>query len=152
MKNVFCLFVLLSICVFAQAQDKKDAPVSNTERIIDKYLDKTGDMINNLAARLKVPSEKVYSVLITQQRVQAISWIIITCILFVLTLIAFFILRHQHDFSKEWYMQDTEAYWTFALLSCIAFVAVLIVSVALVPGKLINPDYYAIKEIMNALK
>ena len=65
------------VCFFTAAySQEKETPITETERIVDKYIDKTGEILSNLAEQLKVPAEHVYGVLVKQQKINGLTGII----------------------------------------------------------------------------
>jgi len=112
--------------------------------------------LQGLGAALKVGSEHVYEVLIRQQYVYAISYSFLP-LLFII-----FILWFKSNYSKaKWYSgyRDTEDDWnkyaTLTIVTGIMSLVFLIASIhnfhAIVTG-FINPEYGAIKEIINFIK
>jgi len=151
MKKAVLIITMIFFFAVTYSQESKDVPVTETERIIDKYIDKTGEVIQNLASALKVPAEHVYSILVKQQVVVGISITIGFIMSIIFTIISWVIVKNKHDFGEEWYMQDTEGYWTVFILACLTLIAM---TIALLIGgipKLINPEYGAIQEILKAL-
>jgi len=144
---------LLTISSYSQEQPASTAPVTETERIIDKYIDKTGEALQSLAETLKVPAEHVYGVLVKQQIVKGIG-ISAGAILFVVIAIivtSILINAWQEEYRWDDIVMDQTALefcafiaWIFALILVIWF---------FVEGLacLINPEYGAIKDIMRVL-
>lgn len=102
-----------------------------------------------LASSLKVGAEHVYEVLVKQQKVYAIVWTIVGIIsLALITIMAVCILR----LSKK---QPTEAQIGIAVFESIISVILFIVSLfhldTIVTG-MINPEYGAIKDILDIVK
>lgn len=152
MKKVILITLFFVSFVAIKAQESiETTKLSETERVIDKYLDKTGDVIESLAEKLKVPAGHVYEILVRQQIVKGLTLIVAVVILAVLTLLSFLLLKSRHNFKREWYLQNTEGYWFLFILLAIALLIFLVLFMTTGIPSLINPEYGAIKEILSIL-
>ncbi len=145
MKKIVFLTVMLILSIAAYAQDSisKDIPISETERIIDKYLDKTGEALSNLAQTLKVPAGHVYEVLVRQQIAQGIS---ITLGAILISVLLIIVVRSgiKNDWDDEWQIPATIAL-------CILWLIIICTTIFMAIPSMINPEYGAMKEIMDLL-
>jgi len=144
MKKVILILGFLFIVGLTYAQEQPVSNITETERIVDKYIDKAEDAINTLATALKVPAEHVYSVLVRQQVVNGIVSlvaVIVSCSLFIFFLYA----------SEKEHIEDA----SFKNIACLifgvfGFIALFVFFIAGLPS-LCNPEYGAIREIMFVL-
>jgi uncharacterized protein YqhQ len=127
----------------------------------EKAFDKVTAYIDALAQKLGVAAEHVYITLIRQQYVEGITSII-AC-LFAIG-VTFYIAKKTTELTKN-KREAAKEKWITSMSEDLAPVAVavtwvlffisLIVTMFVIPGsvsQLINPEYYAIKEILNSLK
>lgn len=125
-----------------------------TERIIDKYTDKAFDAIKGLAAALEIPAEFLYRVLVKQQIVYAFVYIL-TIVIGAIFLILFAkhlnLLKYDNNDFIEGTGKHVFLVIIFGAISIISLLIGLFNLNAIMIG-LINPDYGAIKEIMEFMK
>jgi hypothetical protein len=148
MKKAIMLFAMVIFFASVSAQEK-ETPISETERIVDKYIDKTGDIINGLAEKLAVPAEHVYGVLVRQQIVQGVVWSVYLGFFILLFLFGLFGgLKYDMEFA-DW---DEFSRWKLIIVISVLFSVIGFIGFFTdgLPS-LINPEYGAIKEIMEAL-
>ncbi len=89
MKKIVFFISLIVITIAAPAQTAApDQPISETERIVDKYLDRAEDAISALAEKLSVPAEHVYSVLVKQQVIKSVSTLFLIVFLIIISILA----------------------------------------------------------------
>lgn len=145
---------------------------------MDKYIDKAFGYIDAIAEKLGVASEHVYEVLVTQAILTGWMQIVVGIILVAFMIISTF-LAYKINFSKDYkkikvqtnYGQLTELepdnVWakiyealsdtSFGSVVFIAYIMILIVGVVSVIGlvdgimNVLNPEYYAIKELLKVL-
>lgn len=137
------------------------SPVTQ-DKLVNYLMDRTdkfGSYINELAKQLGVAAEHVYGVLIRQQYAEAVGTLIeafiLLCVFIVLTV--FFVLgwkRANHWLEKgydEW--QVGMIIGTVVYLVASAFIIVEITS-DVKDGimRLLNPEYYALKDIMDFIQ
>lgn len=106
--------------------------------------------IAGLAAGLKVGAEHVYTVLVKQQIVYSITWLVFIIILLLLSTV-FRKVLYNHA-REEW---DDELFGLFCIFGgtilIIGYIIVLCNLTTITTG-LINPEYGAIKDIINFIK
>lgn len=146
MKKLILISFLLIVGTIAYSQSDSISlqPKSETERLIDKYLEKAEVAVTSLASTLKVPAEHVYSVLVRQQKVIAISEIVGTGII---TLI--FCISLTIGVYTKWEFEPLVA---ITVISGFATLIFLVIVIAQGIPKLLNPEYGAIQEIMSFFK
>lgn len=152
MKKFLLLLSLVSVCFISNAQSDTSRYVtnSNTEKLVDKYIDKVESSITAIAQSLKQPAEHVYKILIKQQSVK--SWVR----LFTLPILAIFVLSFFYSlkYSKWDEGPDNDAAGLCiisGILSIITFIALICFLETIITG-LINPEYGAIQEILSVFK
>lgn len=145
MKRLIMILLLFTVSFAVYSQDStKYVTDTNTEKLIDKYSDKIGDAITALAEKLQQPAEHVYKVLVKQQ----VVWGVGTLVGVVLG--ALFLFIGLLGISK-WRWDDD-----YCIPLNIVGVIILLVSLVLfffygLTG-LINPEYGALKDIVNMIK
>lgn len=107
------------------------------------------DLLSTLSQQLGVASEYVFSVLVKKQVIQGV-------IDFVVTTAALFVLWKIYSFSSKKHEEtDYDSYAVAHVLSGIALLiftlmAIFIYSACI--GQILNPEAYAIKEILDTFK
>lgn len=150
MKKIIVTLIFVMFYAFSYAQDKGTPPPSETERIVDKYVDKIGDAVDKLAESLSVPAEHVYGVLVKQQMVIAYTSI---GSLLIFALLIFISVSLGNKWDRDWDDWDEFSVyklWTITFSSF--FIISLLVSVLSGVPKLLNPEYGAIREILDVIK
>lgn len=141
---IIVLFTILSIVGYSQEKIEDERVLTQTEQIIDRYLEKTGAAIESLAETLKVPAERVYSILVKQQSVIGFSQLLATILFLLLTIV--FIVAYNNSWRDEY-----DGWAIAAIFAGLIFVTILIIFICDGLPKLINPEYYAIKTIITIL-
>lgn len=149
MKKLFTVILILTqLSVFAE--DTTTTQISDVERVVDKYVDKTTEALKGLAEALQVPADHVYNVLISQQKLISISYIL----LFFLGLIGLFtttkIVRYM--IKKDY---EDAGYVIVGIVGGVIFLIITIIGIGhteIILTGFINPEYGAIKEISNLIK
>lgn len=160
-KLLLLLTLLLSINSFAQIDSLATDVVeeqglvieSTAERIIDKYSGKAYDAVKELAAALQVPAEHVYKILVKQAVVNSISYLIIyICILGMIFFGTRLILKESNT-DREY--NEAPIYGILggilAAFGVLGFIFILATATEMVGG-FVNPEYYAIQEILETFK
>ncbi|MGN9867353.1 hypothetical protein [Bacillus swezeyi] len=113
------------------------------------------EYIDKLAAKLGVAAEHVYGVLVKQQIVNGVIGVVSTIVILALLGIALLkLIRKGIEHQKTLSSFDTSPYMIVAVLVGIALALVVIVSFFVIPigiNQIINPEYYAIKEILDTI-
>lgn len=147
MKRIFiALLVVTQLSVFAQDTTTQ---ISDVERVVDKYVDKTTKALEGLAEALKVPADHVYTVLIKQQKVNAMTWLVMGGISLFMVMVSVFIgwMGNRNRWDEGWIV--------FIVVSgCVLFGIPLVTSIfhaSTIMTGFYNPEYGAIKEISNMI-
>ena len=131
-------------------EDSTSIQTSDIERVVDKYMDKTSEALKGLAEALQVPADHVYGILIKQQLLLSVSWMIFFLFgiagIFTVTRIILFMVKQDYD---EFAMVLTGVLGGAA--SLIVTIVGLVHTEVILTG-FINPEYGAIKEISNIIK
>jgi small-conductance mechanosensitive channel len=121
----------------------------------EKVFEKVTQYIDALAAKLGVAAEHVYGVLVRQQVAEGIVDIIVGALVLAVLIFALMVLIKKVELPR---IVDE-----FDLLGYVFVAAILLLIIGL-PGSyavseisdgikhVINPEYYAIREILNAIK
>lgn len=125
----------------------------------EKALDKVMQYIDALAAKLGVAAEHVYGVLVRQQLAEGITHTAILTVSFIVSLVTFVIifraLANYVGYNDEPCVigLTITGFSTFVLFA--ANFVLFAANVILLPGyimHIINPEYYAIREILDVIK
>lgn len=160
MKNfLLILFLLVNTLTYSQndsiPDNSTDKNVSTAERVIDKYSGKAYDAVKELANALKVPAEHVYTVLVKQGIVEGVTWLVIFIIMSIMLGIAIKIMFTLPMFTDSDYDDNVTVPGIFAILGGIIGgigVVICLFHIDVMVGGFINPEYYAIREIVEILK
>lgn len=118
-----------------------------------------GALIERLADKLAVPAAKLWSVLVLQARVEAIA----NVVLIGLYLAGLFVIwRVLFPKLRAWRLEDNSSisdrdigwvgFQAGAVLFTIGFGIASTIALNNTVGYLINPDYYALRQVLDALK
>lgn len=164
MKKVLFLIIFLGVSSLIRAQTTPQAIISDSVgKLVDSsklswnkvYNDVSGAM-SAIGSALKVGAEHVYLILVKQQMVNAIIWIIsfVFCIVFVCLMIKWGKGLHGRMIGENWNFDEEWGWIVLYVLLVAAIVGMLITCVshigAVVTG-LINPEYGALNEILNKI-
>jgi hypothetical protein len=160
--------LLTVLMTYAQSSEKAiaDTTVTQIQQIPDsakltllKVYEDTKAGLIGLAGALKTTAEHVYVVLVKQQVVYSISYLLFDIMLFIVSI--YFLSCFKNNYKRtqiktdSWYNDDIEDHFGLVgmLVFGIIFGIILIVSIAfngtdIVTG-FINPEYGAIKDIIN---
>lgn len=109
------------------------------------------ETLQALGESLKVGAEHVYEVLVTQQIVNSITWLAILCVLITSTAIcAYYCNKFSSEKSKNIELRDGFG-WGTLIIGTIAIIVFLCTIETIVTG-FVNPEYGAMKEIMEFVK
>jgi len=128
------------------------AVVSETERIIDKYSSKVTEVIKGLATALEVPAEFVYEVLVKQQLVNSITYTIVILLLLITPLLYIksyykWVDKNDKDSGILWFL------WVIStIIPLIAGSIMFLTDIGSIVMGFVNPDYGAIKDIIEVIK
>lgn len=143
MKKLFTFLLLFSIITISYSQTMHDSiknvsTIQEVERVVDKYSEKVGDWLTMVAEKLEVPAEEVWKIMITQQYVFAITHSIIIFLLIFIGILVWFVTPED----------VLECIWGLPL--CFNLVTLIyIIAIAYdVIGCYVNPEYYAIQDIL----
>lgn len=153
MKKILTILaiILFSTIGYSQTDSTSYVTDSNVEKLVDKYSAKIEATIVSLAKKLKQPTEYVYKIMVKQQVVNSITWLIIglLCISTVFT-IKFWLNRIE----KEQY--DNTGWVTGLIFLCIVpsiiGILVLVIQSGTIVTGFINPEYGAMQDIINLIK
>lgn len=168
--SVAFFLLLLSLTVYGQSGEKSNVKLDSTalqaapdtaKVTWSKVYTDTKDALKGIGEALKIGSEHVYSILIKQQMVVSISYLIIIAVLaFLCTFLWKLFLRDRARMSKEgdsWYrdcVEDHGVTVVYLILSVISTVAVAIVvgtNFERIITGFVNPEYGAIHTILDKL-
>ncbi|MGC4375772.1 hypothetical protein WD019_02355 [Fictibacillus sp. Mic-4] len=113
----------------------------------DKLVDKATEYIDAIASKLGVAAEHVYDILVKHAIVSGIRDIILALVLGAVT---YGLVRLSKWLTTSDEAFEFESYAPFVLFIGLVAFALAIISLYFGIGELINPEYYAIKEILDA--
>lgn len=156
MKKLFplLLLVLCSFTMNAQLDTivTPNIEISTAERVVDKYADKAYGAVKELANALKVPAEHVYTVLVKQAVVVSITWIITFIILIIISILCIKTIS-KYGIQNNDYEIDQRG-MAGMIIGIFTGIGVIIcfTNIDIMVGGLLNPEYYAIQEILDTFK
>jgi tetrahydromethanopterin S-methyltransferase subunit G len=117
----------------------------------DKAFEKATEYIDAIAAKLDVAAEHVYGLMVRQQVTEGITHAIVVSVI----LLALLILLLKLIKGLKNYDGLDEEYFIYPIV----IISILLVVVTIIGGfvmplsvmKIINPEYYAIKEILDVI-
>lgn len=146
MKKVLSLIMAMTFLFVSYAQKTDSLPIPDTAKLtLGKVYSDVKAGINGLAQSLKVPATHVYGVMVKQQTVSAITWLIVDIFLFLVAL--FFAIVWGIDKSE-----DKNEWWGVPVVFFCIFLIFIFFNLSDIIGGLINPEYGAIKEIISFVK
>ena len=182
-KLIALLFFVAFSTVFVSAQDRggqggpghmgianKETAGDQISQVVTTVFDKTSEAVKSLSEALKVPAERVYTVLTKQQAIVSVTWLSVV-VLFLIAGIWLLVYANSNyntanklyvsqirekDYRKDVldFFDDDHAWsfqWVFGIIIfCVGLIIAAVASQAIFTGFL-NPEYGAIKEIMSIL-
>jgi uncharacterized membrane-anchored protein len=112
--------------------------------------------IETMSAKLGVAAEHLYAILVRQSYVSAITELITLAIFLVVSGYAFYFCYKKYwktQQEKNW--SDEDQWFVSSIILGIVFGIVVIIALFVIPdaiGRFINPEYYAIKELLEVAK
>ncbi|MFC8958280.1 hypothetical protein ACFTXL_01155 [Bacillus subtilis] len=118
-------------------------------------MDKAMEYIDKLAAKLGVAAEHVYGVLVKQAYINGIDNIVVgTLVIIAVIILSLGVVKFVKKRLRNSGMDGADLF--VLIIFCLLFNVLPlfggIVSVASGISAMINPDYYAIKDILNSIK
>lgn len=137
------------------AQQVTQAPQKSMADVADKALGMFGGLVANVSNMLKNVAPYVWKIMIRQQYAKAIADIILPLMLLFLTIIYFFITRKMWKFSENFSSDEYTAWLIFTTIAPIIFGIIFFIWTANNVSEsikyLINPEYYAVKDILTMI-
>lgn len=149
MKKLILLITLTAMSIGSYAQDEQ---ITEAERIVDKYTGKAGDAIKELATALEQPAEHVYAILVRQSLSEGILFTIGGVVLLIA---GFWIIKLSMSVNKVKDSYRDMVYPDYKYVLSVSGSLILVLSFIILiasPLRILNPEYYAIKEIMDVFK
>lgn len=143
-KFLFILMMAFTVPVFA---NNDSTVINENERLIDKYSEKVYSAMEQLAEQLKVPAQHVYGVLVKQAVVEA--WTILIVAVIGIILLSIF----GPKFVKSLLKDDEVRGVLSMIISSLGLImlTISIINLNTIVGGFLNPEYYALKEILNLI-
>lgn len=159
MKKALSLFIAFSLVLTIHAQDTVKKAITDTAAVTwtRVYNDVTG-VLSGLGSALKVGTEHVYGVLVRQQLVNSITG----CFFIIATIISLFGFRRFINWAKsskkysDPHYDGDEIGWIILTIVFGVFVLILftvcVTNLQQTVTGFVNPEYGAMKEIMDKIK
>jgi hypothetical protein len=163
---IFSIFITTTIFSQEIVDAKKTEISSDIVDVVNTVFDKTTEAVQSLAESLKVPAEHVYEILVKQQAVKSTSLSLTIICCFIIGILLVYLTYKNWKLTNEKYNKkidrvdyqkydlDDGAWFPLIIFgSLIIFVAtiVLISSITTIITGFINPEYGAIKTILEML-
>lgn len=135
-----------SAATFAQADTPEVTKVSTEiNNVVNNIFDKTTEAVKGMADALKVPAEHVYTVIVKQQLTKSVTWTIVYVLLLIVCLWLWYLwLKDDGDDKLDWIVVP--------ILATIIYIILISASLTVVISGYFNPEYGAIKEIVELIK
>lgn len=117
-----------------------------TQQIIDMV--QTG--VNQLSEKMGVALPNLWAILVKQQYVVAVQELMMVVAAIAIQIVLFTLLKHAN--KEVGRNRDWEFGRLLIWLAIIAFIIVVCVKTGDVAARLINPEYYAIQEVVSYIK
>lgn len=151
-KLVLILLLFITFLSYGHTDSTQYVTNSNVEKLVYKYSEKIESAIVALADKLQQPVEHVYKLIIKQQLIEGISSIIVLFIGVFVMIAGIILLSKYYEnigmVSK--YYENIGMF--FSLMGLVVLVIGIIWFFASGITCLFNPEYAAIKEIINMIK
>ena len=159
MKQFKTFFIIIAISLIAITVNATIIDTTSTSTVVkadsttaltfNKVYENVKEGIQGLASALKAPAEHVYEVLIKQQLVN--SWFG-TILIIVLLVLLFISIQYLKDCNNNEDIKDlTGPILLVIIASVVTFVVFIVVGPDILTG-FFNPEYGAIKDIINFIK
>jgi membrane protease YdiL (CAAX protease family) len=157
MKRIIFALTFICLTLVTYSQDSIPLPDSSQVTFTKVYNDvKSG--VAGLASALKVGATHVYSVLVKQQLVYAITYLILTLVLLISSIICITIFTRNYKKamrSERWEYTslddsfDLGGMLTISIVLSLITILVMIFNMEQIVMGFVNPEYGAIKEILD---
>lgn len=154
MRTFIVFMSMLVVFAFnAKADESFEIVDSNDVETVNAVFAGIEKTVTNLADQLKVPAEKLWTILVRQQTIKSISSIaLFVTILFVCFSALFWAYKRADKYKYGVYDEAETAIPTLISLAVLFSMTIIsIVNFNEVLAGLINPEYGALKEILRAI-
>lgn len=157
--SILLLVTIFTITTKANVSNIVDSLSKNTKESVT-YIDTSSNFkmiytdiksnIQALSSALKVGAEHVYEILVKQQIVNSIVWLIfsVLCIICIIIFIKVIMLASKNNWNND----GTIGFVFVAGIGCIIFLIICLAHIDIIVMGFVNPEYGAIKEIINFVK
>lgn len=149
MKNLLLIAILslFSFNIYGNSDTTKVVPDTAKVTLAQVYGD-AKEALSGLGQALKVGSEHVYGILVKQQIVRSIVWLVLLVVFSITTVLSTKLLIYCAKSDEDY----SDVLGPFSLFACVASIIILIACICqvdvIVTG-FINPQYGALKDIMD---
>ena len=114
---------------------------------INSHTDQIGQVINKLAEKLGVASEYVFELLVKQKQIEGIINVPFSGLMFIAGVLFIIFLLRENDLDIAEMIED----YTASSIVAIALTVIGGISLVLSVLQIMNPEYYAIRDIVDML-
>ena len=143
----------------AQPAPAPAPPKKTMADVADKALDMATGFVTQISASMQKVAPEVWRIMIMQQYAKAIGDLVLPLGLVLMVIIYAFVARKKwklaEDQNNDW--KDSEHNWHFAVTACLPLVLGAIFAICTVVALsdsikyLVNPEYYAVKDLLTML-
>lgn len=145
MKKLLLILVLFVTTIsYGQLDSTQYVTNSNVEKLVDKYSQKVEAAFISIAENLQQPVERVYKLIIKQQIIKGWSSILLLVVSSIIVYWGIMLGKKDHYNDGPWLFPVV--FGGFATLGAIIWIFISGFSC------LINPEYMALKEIINMIR
>ena len=151
MKNYLLALVLFSISIlgYSQSSSTTEGVKTVTKEIVNDALQKEPnatavyltEKLQQFVESLKVPAEKVFQTLVKKQTISAYTWIVLNSFFLIIVIGLWIALIKDKKGQDDW--------WGVPVVVTILFFISIYFTLSIITNGLFNPEYGAIKEIME---
>ena len=148
-------FIIVVLAIISTNVFSTEVAVNDTTALtFNKVYEDVKEGIQGLAVALKAPAEHVYKVVVRQQTINSISYLL-ACLILILPIFTFNWWRSAIKSAIE--KDDDETGWVMGLLllcilpALVGGIGLAVTTSDIITG-FINPEYGAIRDVMNFIK
>lgn len=145
MKKTLMSIAIICISILSYSQKTDSLPIPDTAKLtLSKVYSDVKSGIEGLSKSLKVPAQHVYGIMVKQQVVDSITWLVANLLVLLLTMTALIYWIKDKKTKDEWF--------GVPLIGILIFFILLFCTLSTIVAGFVNPEYGAIKEIISFVK
>jgi len=147
MKKIIILLLAMMPLVIVANDTTQYVTDSNVEKLVDKYSAKMEAAVISIADSLKQPVEFVWKVIIKQQIVIGIIWLLFLFTVIILIILSLKLIPKENEYEEV----NPALIFSLIILGLLLILSIIGTMTIGIPC-ILNPEYYAIQEIISFIK